>query len=578
MSHIYTPSAESLAVFDQLKAEVDHKRSAALASLKATRTVCKETGQETGTGDGKCISSTSARSWFGLLSPGRPTALPREETVCSRKEKGTVEETMAVNEFDHRDGQTFASLDPLSLSSSIKSWRVLSSSTSRQSSAVVEEMQLREKGSSASASSCTIGGVNETGAAHDCSSTSVSPLGGCFKALPGCAKKQAIAEKAQVHTKVSTRATGMEAVGEVKVVSWEWFEAHSSQERTSGSLRIEAEAPPQYTPSAESLAVFDEVKAEVDRWRSSALASLKAIRRGNEGCSGDGAHVSATNAARSWWDSSSFPVATGGRRMKQANTGRGCRDESLPLADVERRALCKDDHVSNGKEAGEHARTSGLTRRHNDVEVIASVEEARKKRATSSCARGNDGTERDDGAVSIPATAADAKESPSSGGGTANNESVLERDGALRAGESNRREGRQREQERSKGRGKKVAFGPMTEKQAAAAEWREAVRQHQSRLRGEKPSSWRLWKRAHIPFQLRSSRASAASGASCGWELNERLARRVRTARCAAGGGACASARGRWRTRWRAQRARCCVGFAPSLRTFTRAHDVTSHV
>ncbi|KAI0559783.1 hypothetical protein FGB62_137g210 [Gracilaria domingensis] len=203
---MYTPSAESLAVFDQLKAEVDHRRSAALASLRPTKTVCKESGEETGNGDGKCISGTSASISFDPLSPGQPTALPSEETVGSRKEKGTVEDTLLVNECEHpesnessgivsnpcfkllfacevreSDGQTFASMDPLSLSSSIKSWRVTSSSTSRQSLAVVQELQVCEKDSSASASSCTIGGVNETAAAQDCSFTSVS-VGACASA------------------------------------------------------------------------------------------------------------------------------------------------------------------------------------------------------------------------------------------------------------------------------------------------------------------------------------------------------------------------------------------------------------
>ncbi|KAI0560726.1 hypothetical protein FGB62_102g010 [Gracilaria domingensis] len=536
---MYTPSAASLAVFDQLKAEVDHKRSEALASLKATRTACKETGEKTGKVDGKCISGTSTSSWFHLLSPGQPTALPQAETICNGKEKGTVEDMMEANELDRpkvssessgivsnpcssllftcevreNTRQTSAFLDPLSLSSSIKSWRV-SSSTSRQSSAVLEEVQSGGKGSSASASSCAIGLVNKTGPAKDCSSTSVSLPCGWFKAMPGCARKESIAEKPQVYTKVSACAAGTEAVEEVKVVSWEWFEAHSSEECPTGSLRTETAASPQYTPSAESLTVFDEVKAEVDRSRSSALASLKAIRRVNGGFFGDGGDVFATNSARSWWDSSSFPIASKGRTMKQGNIARGCRDESWRFAEFEIRARCK--------EAGEHGRTLGFTRWHDDVEIEPPAEEARKKSSAATCVRGNDGIKRVDGAIAIPATSADAKESPASGAGTANNGSALEQDGELRDGNRNKRKSRRRA-ECSKTREKKVIFEPMTEKETEAAQWCEAVREHQRRLRVAVVARQRGVRRVvrmgaeRVPRASRArARASAHEAARCG--------------------------------------------------------------
>ncbi|KAI0557246.1 hypothetical protein FGB62_326g05 [Gracilaria domingensis] len=601
---MYTPSAESLAVFDQLKAEVDHKRSEALASLKATRTACKETGDKTGKIDGKCISGTSASSWFHLLSPGQPTALPRAETICNGKEKGTVEDMMEANElerpkvsressgivsnpcssllstFEVRENtrQTSAFLDPLSLSSSIKSWRVSSSSTCRQSSAVLEEVQSGGKGSSASVSSCAIGGVSKTGSAKDCSSTSVSLPGGWFKALPGCARKDAIAEKPQMYTKVSTCATGTEAVEEVKVVSWQWFEAHPSEEHPTGSLRAETAALPRYTPSAESLTVFDEVKAEVDKSRSSALASLKAIRRVNGGCFGDGGDVSATNSARSWWDSSSFPIADKGRTMKQGNIASGYRDESSPFAEFEIRARCR--------EAGEHGRTLGFTPWHDDLEVEPPAKEARKKSSAASCVRGNDGMERFDGALSIPATGADAKESPASGEGAANNGSALEQDGELRDGERNMRKSRRRA-ECSKTREKKVGFGPMTKKETEAAQWCEAVREHQRRLRAAVVARQRGVRRVVRMGAERVPRASRARARASAHEAARREGGRraagraaqvvVAGARARARDGELAAKQSKRAAPRAAQRAVACG--ARSLRTFTvkvtRAHGGT---
>ncbi|CAN8067108.1 unnamed protein product [Agarophyton chilense] len=63
---------------------------------------------------------------------------------------------------------------------------------------------------------------------------------------------------------------------------------------------------------------------------------------------------------------------------------------------------------------------------------------------------------------------------------------------------------------------------------AEADEWAAEVKAYQSKLRGERSSGWKLAERNHIPYQLRSLRASPASGASNGWELNSRMVSKVR--------------------------------------------------
>ncbi|KAI0557776.1 hypothetical protein FGB62_262g01 [Gracilaria domingensis] len=472
---MYTPSAESLAVFDQIKAEVDNHRSAALASLTAATRASDETRGEMGNGDRPQSSNAHANSWFNSL----------------------------------------------------------------------------------------------------------------------------------VIAPDSNSGSGMDVLEEVKIVSFDWFVAGSWPQPACRSLPIKTQVVSQFVPSAESLAVFDELKDEVDKSRSPALLSMRAIGKSNSSCSEHDCDSLGTISPRSWCKNSSGYLSGAmdswnAKREEEVNGGQnqsafpepgvhtsnehsapcrfqmleglgnvGCprgsmkakrtksvvwwdqvtlRKECKDILDVSRGILKrqttyvmeniavpttgvtrKDDCecIANGKDAEKKVLGLGFTSSHNSLEIKSPLKESEQKKISKGWARQNDSTDDGNVEVSSAHTAANATQSKQmSVSRVGYNASVLQRDTLRRDDERSAYRKWYGARRKTPSRRKPV-FGPMTKKQMEAAKWCNKVKEYHRKLDGEVAENCQLWDRAHIPFQLRASKPSVASGASCGWELNEDLVRRM---------------------------------------------------
>ncbi|KAI0561704.1 hypothetical protein FGB62_74g110 [Gracilaria domingensis] len=472
---MYTPSAESLAVFDQIKAEVDNQRSAALASLTVVTRASEETRGEIRNGDQSQSSYTHANSWFNSL----------------------------------------------------------------------------------------------------------------------------------VSAPDSTSAIGMDVLEEVKIVSFDWFVTGSSPQPVFIPLPIKTQVVSQFVPSAESLAVFDELKNEVDKSRSSALVSMRAIGKNNSSCSEYDCESLTAISTRSWWKKSSGygsgaidswkakreeVVNCGQNESASAESGLyasnqrsatsrlqmlegldkvGCRrgsteakrtksvvwwdqvasrNECKKNLDVSRsilkrqttyvmentavpttRVTRKDDceRIANTKGTEKKGLGLGFTSSHNSLEIKSSLNETEQKKISNGRASQNVSPDDVNVEDSLPHTAANATHSKHvSVSRVGYNASVLQSDRLRRDDEGSAYRKWYGARRKTPSRRKPV-FGPMTEKQMEAAEWCNKVKEYHRTLDGEVAENCQLWDRAHIPFQLRASKPSVASGASCGWELNDDLVRRM---------------------------------------------------
>ncbi|KAI0562424.1 hypothetical protein FGB62_60g010 [Gracilaria domingensis] len=421
--------------------------------------------------------------------------------------------------------------------------------------------------------------------------------------------------------------------GEIKTVTWAWFEAGTPPKPARQSMYSETQQSNHFTPSLESLAVFDEIKAVNHKSRSDALTNLKSIRNINasdpEGC----AHSFSNITACSWFEPHCSRMPSGKDRADKVNvrnevssperrgvfenpsnvfTSRpvgssknGSRGYGMGPRNALSSIVCRNrveagtpqrpagKSLLNVSENSEHFTPSAESLAIFD-EIKSEVHQSRSAAVTSlkSVLKANSSdSERD---ILLPTTthtgrswfaplvpqkpfeiqfAGDGKvrqdvrcqgmkgtfgsrsgsvipkETEDMKNGTFGNEEDKLFDKGLRL--SSHESGSKRVKVlgmetldkkdetvtpgdktgfstlRWKVVPQKKTFGPKTLAEMRAEEWKRQVLAHQKRLQGEPPKNFELWDRRHVPFQLRSSRPSVASGASNGWELNDVFVRRM---------------------------------------------------
>ncbi|KAI0560129.1 hypothetical protein FGB62_124g019 [Gracilaria domingensis] len=421
--------------------------------------------------------------------------------------------------------------------------------------------------------------------------------------------------------------------GEIKTVTWAWFEAGTPPKPTRHSMCTETQQSNHFKPSLESLAVFDEIKAVTHKSRSDALTNLKSISNINasdpESCGPGFSSIT----ARSWFGPCCSKKPSGKERADKVNVhnevsspGRRVMFENRSNVFTSR----TDGSSNNGSggygmgqqnalativcqnrvEAGTPQRPAGKSSLNVSPrsehftpsaeslaifdEIKSEVHQSRSAAVTNlksvpnanSYDFGKDilsptmthtgrswfaplvpqkpfekqlagnGEVRQDvrwqgmkGTIGNRSGSVIPKETRDMENGTFGNEKdkLFDRGLKLSSHESGTKKGKvlgmkklERKGETDKPGNKtgfstlrrKVVrqmktFGPKTLAEMRAEEWKQQVLAHQKRLQGEPPKNYELWDRHHVPFQLRSSKPSVASGASNGWELNDVFVRRM---------------------------------------------------
>ncbi|KAI0562421.1 hypothetical protein FGB62_60g09 [Gracilaria domingensis] len=423
--------------------------------------------------------------------------------------------------------------------------------------------------------------------------------------------------------------------GEIKTVTWAWFEAGTPPRSARRSMCTETQHSNHFAPSLESLAIFDEIKAVTHKSRSHALTSLKSIRNVNTSDLGSCGQSFSNIAAHRWFDPSCQRKPSGKELADTVNvrnevssperiwrgifenpsnvfTSRpivASKDGSCGYAMGSRNALSSNacpDRVAAGISHGPAGKSLLNTSPHSEHftpsaeslaifdKIKSEVHQSRSAAVTSlkSVPKANSS---DSGRDILPPTtthtgrswfdslvpqkrfekllAGDekvrqnvrspemrdlfrnrsrpwmSKATEAFKNGTCGNGADFQRDKKLKpssresAAKGMKAIGMERV-ERNDGKGtsgdmagfstlrrivipQKKTFGPKTQAEMRAEEWKQQVVDYQKRLRGESPENFELWDREHVPFQLRSSRPSVASGASNGWELNDVFVRRM---------------------------------------------------